>query len=995
MRLRTKTIVIVGLAVLGVIAALYFSSRIILLRGFDSIEHDVSLSNTERAVAALDNEASSLSTLLWDWSAWDDTYEFVEDLNQDYIEANLVEETFVALPLNIVLFVAPSGEIVFGKGFDAENEEVAPVPSSFLDHLKPGGLLLEQSCTEKGPKGIILLPEGPMMVASNPILNSSEEGPNRGTMIMGRYLDSSLAEKLSELSQLPLSFYAFGSSDVPPDVAAARSVMSTEEPIVTEAHGEEAITGYAQIEDIYGNVALIMGAEMARPIHEQGQTSRVYLLLSLLGVGLVCVALIYLILDRLVLSRLTTISEAVDHIGKSGDISARIPVKGADELAALAGDVNEMLSALENSRNRLLDSEARYRLLTENMTDVVCCTDMNMQPTYMSPSTQRLLGYTAEEAMNRTPMESMTPTSLEAAAEAFLAGTATAHLDEEGQFKRRSVEVELYRKDGSTVWADAMVSFLRDSEGKPTEMLMIMRDVSDRKKAEEALRQQEAYFRSLIEHATDAIAVVDQDGTIRYESPSVHSVLGYEPEELLGKSIFELVHPDDMEGVIAGFGSLMSMPGEGGTLEVRLRRKDGTTRVFEGTGRNLLNDPQVGGIVVNYRDISERRQAEEALKRQEEHFRSLIENSWDAIIILNEDGTTRYASPSVKRVLGYEPHEAIAGNRLDHIHPDDLLKLGEAFHQLLEAQGDIVQTEVRAKHKDGSWRSLDCTGHNLLQHPAVEGIVINCRDITDRKQTEAELSRAMAELERSNSELEQFAYVASHDLQEPLRMVSSYVQLLARRYKDKLDSEADEFIAFAVDGASRMQRLINDLLSYSRVTTRAKPFASTDCEEVIGQATNNLTVAIEESGALVTHDALPTVMGDESQLMQLLQNLMGNAIKFRGDEPPNVHISAKSTLHEWVFSVRDNGIGIDSEFSDRIFQIFQRLHTRDKYPGTGIGLAVCKRIVERHGGRIWVESQPGTGTTFSFTIPVIDPEDGEPSQLQELSGGLGQADPAD
>jgi len=239
----------------------------------------------------------------------------------------------------------------------------------------------------------------------------------------------------------------------------------------------------------------------------------------------------------------------------------------------------------------------------------------------------------------------------------------------------------------------------------------------------------------------------------------------------------------------------------------------------------------------------------------------------------------------------------------------------------------------------------------------------------ERKQAEEALKDKTEELARSNRDLEQFAYVASHDLQEPLRMVTSYVQLLARRYKGKLDSDADEFIGFAEGGAIRMWKLINALLTYSRVGMQAKQLKSTDCETILIQSLNNLKVAIEENGAVVTHDPLPTVMADNSQLVQLFQNLIGNAIKFRRNEPSRVHVSASRNGDGWIFSVRDNGIGIAPEYAERIFIIFQRLHSREEYAGTGIGLAISQKIVERHGGRIWVESQAGKGATFYFTLP--------------------------
>ncbi len=243
------------------------------------------------------------------------------------------------------------------------------------------------------------------------------------------------------------------------------------------------------------------------------------------------------------------------------------------------------------------------------------------------------------------------------------------------------------------------------------------------------------------------------------------------------------------------------------------------------------------------------------------------------------------------------------------------------------------------------------------------------QEVTERQKAQEQQRKLMAELDRSNTELEQFAYVASHDLQEPLRVVVSYLQLLERRYQGQLGEDADKFISRAVGAANRMKGLINDLLTYSRVTRRGNPFKATDLGNVLDGVLANLQVAIAESEAIITHDPLPVVRADAAQMAQLMQNLIGNAIKFRGDEPPAIHVGAQSQDNTWVVSVLDNGIGIDPEYAERIFVIFQRLHTRQEYEGTGIGLAVCKRIVERHDGRIWAESQPGQGSVFYFTLP--------------------------
>ena len=350
-------------------------------------------------------------------------------------------------------------------------------------------------------------------------------------------------------------------------------------------------------------------------------------------------------------------------------------------------------------------------------------------------------------------------------------------------------------------------------------------------------------------------------------------------------------------------------------------------------------------------------------------FAKVFESDLEAVVIVDLRGDIVHASHMTSNISGFRPGDLI-GRNIELLHSG---RHQEPFRAIWE---QVVAT--------GEWRGdtwhRHASGHDYLARMHVAAVkndegrathyVVEYSDATEAWEAEQALKTRTEELARSNQELEQFAYVASHDLQEPLRMVASYTQLLARRYKGKLDQNADDFIAFAVDGATRMQGLINDLLKFSRVGTQGKPFVDTDCEQVLNHALANLEVAVRESWAAITRDPLPRVMGDATQLVQLFQNLIGNAIKFRDPaEPPQIHIGARRLEDGWEFAVRDHGIGISPDYFERIFIIFQRLHSKEEYPGTGIGLALCKKIVERHGGRIWVESRLGGGATFRFTIP--------------------------
>jgi PAS domain S-box-containing protein len=368
---------------------------------------------------------------------------------------------------------------------------------------------------------------------------------------------------------------------------------------------------------------------------------------------------------------------------------------------------------------------------------------------------------------------------------------------------------------------------------------------------------------------------------------------------------------------------------------------------------------------LNTADV-ERRRAEEALRQAGAYNRSLLEASLDPLVTIGRDGTVTDVNAAAETVTGVSREALVGTDFADYFTDPEKARAG--YRQVFR-EGSVRDYALEVRRREGGATPVLYNASVYRDESGkVAGVFAAARDITERTRAEEALNRKAEELARSNAELEKFAYVASHDLQEPLRMISGFSQLLARRYQGQIGPEADEFIGYVVDGTNRMQRLINDLLAYSRLGTRGGKFEPTDASLVLEKTMQTLRAAIEESGALVSCDPLPTVTADGIQLAQLFQNLIGNAVKFRGEQRPRVHVSARLDGGEWVFSVKDNGIGIDPKYFGRIFAIFQRLHGNTEYPGTGIGLAICKKIAERHGGRIWVESETGKGSTFFFSI---------------------------
>ncbi|HEY9641787.1 MAG TPA: ATP-binding protein, partial [Coleofasciculaceae cyanobacterium] len=541
----------------------------------------------------------------------------------------------------------------------------------------------------------------------------------------------------------------------------------------------------------------------------------------------------------------------------------------------------------------------------------------------------------------------------------------------------------------------------------------------ERQRAEEALRQSEERLQLLARTTNDAIWDWDLLTQRVVWNEGAKTLFGYSAQDLGidASGWYDQIHPEDQQRVMAGIQAVIEQGQHFWSDEYRYQRVDGSYACVFDRGY-VIHSPDgkpvrmLGGMT----DISDRIQAQEELQRQHRRAQLFAEvtlkirQSLQLQDILQTTVTEVQKILNADRVLVYRLWPNATGSGvaeavlagfstvLGHTFPEEVFP--EEFRQLyLQGRIGVVedvdtdpqispcmveylqQFEVKAKlvvpiiaqgelwgllvaHQCSTKRHWISFEIELLKQLADQiGIAL-----TQAQLLEQEIHQRQ-ELSRSNAELQQFAYIASHDLQEPLRMVTSYLQLLERRYKGQLDADADDFIGFAVDGASRMKTLINDLLCYSRVGTHGKPFQAIDCSRIVKQAIANLKIALEESNATITYDDLPEVLGDPGQLTQLFQNLLGNAVKFRGKALPTVHIGVERQGEAWLFAVRDNGIGIESQYAERIFVIFQRLHQRAQYPGTGIGLAICKKIVERHGGKIWLQSELGKGSTFYFTLP--------------------------
>ncbi len=509
----------------------------------------------------------------------------------------------------------------------------------------------------------------------------------------------------------------------------------------------------------------------------------------------------------------------------------------------------------------------------------------------------------------------------------------------------------------------------------------MQQDAAEHRRIEQAVLESEQRFRALIQNSADVVMLLGENSLIQYVSPSVTRVLGYVPEEMVGRSTPEFVRPEELDSLRRHFSELGTHPGISITVEHIIHHRDGSPRVLEVTATNLRHDLSVGAVVVNYHDVTERRQAEAALESSERRFRTLIENSADMLTMFDHKRDLFYASPAVEKISGYTLDELRDRPADVFTHPDDVAVVQAIFAQALQNPDQPIPIMVRQRVKSGEWIRLEGTLTNWLHDADVAAIVCNFRDVTERwKAQEAilELNAALedrvqertAALEAANKELESFAYSVSHDLRAPLRSIQGFSQILLEEYADQLDARAQNYLTRVKDGGEWMSHLIDDLLKLSRLSRGPLNRMKVNLSVMTEQLAENLRVRYPERAVELVIEPEVSVKADPNLIRVVLENLVENAWKYTSrHDHARIEFGSVEQEGQRAFFVRDDGAGFDMAYVDKLFGVFQRLHSQTEFEGNGVGLATVQRIIVRHGGRVWAEAAVEQGATFYFTLP--------------------------
>lgn len=646
------------------------------------------------------------------------------------------------------------------------------------------------------------------------------------------------------------------------------------------------------------------------------------------------------------------------------------------------------ISWIEESRLRteraMMASKAQLEVVLDSLDDGVTAQDLKGQTTLVNAAVARILGFPSVEKMMATPLEELQSMFAlfneagETMPETELPSLAALTKGVGGEVTAR---LRFLKEGDKERWLTIRSKPVFDKDGKPVLAINVVRDITERYELDTLRRESQERLQKVLDNLAAFVGVLKPDGTLIEANRAALEAANLTADDVYNLPFEKTYWWSHSEAVQAQLRDAINRAARGEIVryDVQVLVRDRRLITIDFMLAPVMDDAgKVEFLIPSGIDITERVRLTRLLATQRQQLETVLNNVpgivWEGRGHPAEsDHVIDFVSRYAPKILGYSVEEwrTTPGFWQKITQAEDLEGVTEGMRALL-ANGEPGTLEFRAVARNGEIVPIEL--HMAALRDADGALIGACgvvMDISTRKLAEEERARSALELARSNEELQQFAYVASHDLQEPLRMITSYLQLVERRYAEQLDDDGREFIGFAVDGASRLKALINDLLAYSRVQSQEKDFALLDVNRIYDQAIKNLEISIEETGAQITHDPLPEVMGGENLLTLLFQNLISNAIKYRREEAPTIHVGCNRQGREWHFTVRDNGVGIEPEYLERIFIIFQRLHSKDEYSGTGIGLAICKKVVERHDGRIWVESTVGQGSTFHFTIPAI------------------------
>jgi PAS domain S-box-containing protein len=894
--LRRKTLLIIGVMLAGLIALLYAASSAILLGGFATVEERDTHQDVQRALDALSNEIADLDSVTRDYASWDDTYAFIEDANETYPKVNLVDTTFSNLRLNLMVFVHSSGRIVFSKAFDLQNDEETPFPESLHAHLAAGSLLLQHPDLESGLTGLILLPEGALLVASRPILTSEYQGPARGTLMMGRYLNDAEIEHLAEMTHVSLTVHRFDDEQMPADFRAVSASLD-KAPILVRPLSADSIAGYALIRDIYGQPALVLRVNSPRAIYQQGQTSVHYLLVSLLLVGIVFGAASLLLLEKLVLSRLARLSADVSRIGDSGGLSARVMVAGRDELSSLASVINSTLAKLEQAQYDLRKSEEQYRSLFQRSPVGVFHYDTRLYITecndrlaaILQSSRERLIGLD----MNQLKDQRIAPTLKQA-----IKGQAGFY---EGPYRATTSPAQ--------IWASLRTAPLLDSQNHVIGGVGIVEDITERKRAEEEIQR----LNENLERRARELTALNKAGramTSTLNPEAVLKLVTNEIRDLLGVEGASILLRDPASDDLIFANTV-------GSASEQL------------TGVRLPVTAGIAGWVA--------RERQSALVNDAQH---------DPRFFNQIDSSTGLKTRSVMAV--------------PLMFKGALWGVAEAINKL----------------PAGGHGQFDADDLEMLEALASSAAIAieNARLYAAEQGRAAQLARALEQQRELDRLQREFIQNVSHELRTPLGIVRGYAELLESGDLGELQLEQREPINIIARRSRMLSKLVDDIMAALELKVREVQKESVDLAHLARQAVTDLQVAASRAGLTLSAEIaqdLPLVPGDPIALRRVLDNLVGNALKFT---PPGgkVTVWLQQNEDKVELQVSDTGVGIPSDHLGRIFDRFYQVDgsaTR-RFGGVGLGLALVKEIVEAHGGQVTVASQVGKGTTFTVLLPT-------------------------